>query len=108
MICGWACRWCAGEGAGRRDCYAAAAEPAFASPPLSAAVENGAREGTADLPSEDEVSDILRVVALVDMFRREGHLVARLDPLSRVRYGPWMSDTLSHHASHWCAVSQSG
>ncbi|KAK9810028.1 hypothetical protein WJX72_003602 [[Myrmecia] bisecta] len=46
-----------------------------------------------------EVADTLKVAALVQTFRSRGHLAAQLDPLGRVRYGPWLSETGS--ATRW-------
>lgn len=46
-----------------------------------------------DAPStEFEVADTLKVAALVQQFRSRGHLVAQLDPLRRVQFGPWCGD----------------
>ena len=42
--------------------------------------------------SEPELADTLKVAALVQRFRQRGHLVAQLDPLRRVTYGPWLGD----------------
>ena len=52
------------------------------------------RQEHAELPVdlEYEVSDTLKVAALVQCFRSRGHLGAQLDPLKRVAHGPWMED----------------
>ncbi len=43
-----------------------------------------------------EVADTLRVAAMVQEFRRHGHLVARLDPLRRPARGPWLAEVPTH------------
>lgn len=53
-------------------------------------------------PAEVELADSLKIVALVQQFRSRGHLVAQLDPLRRVAYGPWFGDI--GVASPWCEV----
>ncbi len=66
-------------------------------PPANAENELGGRV-------EDEVADVLRVAGLVERFRREGHLLARLDPLGRVAHGPWMSDSPGSSSPQWCDI----
>lgn len=42
--------------------------------------------------AEADIADTLKVAALAQLFRSRGHLVAQLDPLQRVSYGPWLGD----------------
>lgn len=46
-----------------------------------------------------EIEDSLRVASLVHSFRNDGHLAAALDPLRRVKQGPWLTE--SRHATTW-------
>jgi len=53
-----------------------------------------------------EVADTLRVAAMVQEFRRHGHLVARLDPLRRPARGPWLAEVPTHNSDQrWVVVS---
>lgn len=47
-----------------------------------------------------EVEDAVKVTALVGAFRTRGHLCARLDPLGRVKRGPWLSE-VSGSPNRW-------
>ena len=58
-------------------------------------------------PVHAEVADTLRVAAMVQEFRRNGHLVARLDPLRRPARGPWLAEVPTHGSDQrwvfeWC------
>ena len=44
----------------------------------------------------DEIEDTLRVAAMVQDFRRDGHLTATLDPLRRAAHGPWLAEVPAH------------
>ncbi|DBA67070.1 hypothetical protein WJX79_005030 [Trebouxia sp. C0005] len=46
-----------------------------------------------------EIEDSLRVASLVHSFRNDGHLAAALDPLRRVKQGPWLTE--SRKATTW-------
>ena len=48
-----------------------------------------------------EIEDTLKVAALIHSFRNDGHLAAALDPLQRVRQGPWLAE--SRQATTWYA-----
>ena len=50
-----------------------------------------------------EVADTLRVAAMVQEFRRHGHLVARLDPLRRPARGPWLAEVPAYDSDQRCA-----
>ena len=49
-----------------------------------------------------EIEDALKVAALIHSFRNDGHLAAALDPLHRVRQGPWLAE--HRRATTWCEV----
>ena len=49
-----------------------------------------------------EVADTLRVAAMVQEFRRHGHLVAQLDPLRRPARGPWLAEVPTHGSDQRC------
>lgn len=49
-----------------------------------------------------EIEDTLKVAALIHSFRNDGHLAAALDPLRRVRQGPWLTE--SRQATTWYAT----
>lgn len=49
-----------------------------------------------------EIEDTLKVAALIHSFRNDGHLAAALDPLQRVRQGPWLTE--SRQATTWYAA----
>lgn len=46
-----------------------------------------------------EIEDTLKVASLIHSFRNDGHLAAALDPLQRVRQGPWLAE--SRRATTW-------
>ena len=46
-----------------------------------------------------EIEDTLKVASLIHSFRNDGHLAAALDPLQRVRQGPWLAE--SRQATTW-------
>ena len=43
-----------------------------------------------------EISDTIKVAALINKIKSRGHSVAQLDPLRRVKYGPWMAEGEQH------------
>ena len=54
-----------------------------------------------------EALDTLKVSDLVYNFRCHGHLAALLDPLQRVKHGPWRSDVvMQRSATVQCSQSQ--
>ena len=61
-----------------------------------------ARVSAADV----EGLDTLKVSDLVYNFRCHGHLAALLDPLQRVKHGPWRSDVIAQRsATVQCSLS---
>ena len=46
-----------------------------------------------------EALDTLKVSDLVYNFRCHGHLAALLDPLQRVKHGPWRSDVITQRSA---------
>lgn len=53
-------------------------------------------------PAALDIEDTLKVAALIHSFRNDGHLAAALDPLHRVKQGPWLAD--SRQATTWYAI----
>lgn len=56
---------------------------------------------------EQEVRDAVKVTELVGEFRTRGHLCAQLDPLKRVKRGPWFSDLAQTRPRSCTSASQS-